>query len=261
MLVPHRVSILPVLIYRRGNYGYVKKISDMILLDACWEPKGSREEAPMKRLNIAVMILLAFGFAGLAVSTASADIYAWTDKNGVRHFTNHVPPKQATLFMKTPEIPYDEEADNRRREMDRLAVTRQELAEREAFLLEQQQAAERRLEDANTRADEALREAERILQDAQAASENANYSSSSSFGFGYYYPYYRYKPHHHKKGHKRFPGDHYRKKHPRKHPVKHPLHDRYQRNHRVGSHYFTNSGRYSSHRSRVATFRGRHGRY
>jgi hypothetical protein len=211
----------------------------------------------MKRLNTGVMILLAFGFASLAVPTASADIYAWTDENGVRHFTNQAPPKQATLFMKTPEIPYDEEADNQRREMDRLAVARQELAEREALLVEQQQAAERRLEAANARADEALREAERILQDAQAASENANYSSSSSFVFGYHYPYYRYKPYHHKKDHKPFPGHHYRKKH----PPNHPLHDRYQRNHGFRSHYFVTGGRYSSHRARVTAFRGRHGLY
>ena len=257
ILVLFMDSILPALIYRSKNCGYVYWVIDIILPYTCWDLNGSREEALMKRLNIGVLILLAFGFAGLAVSAASADIYAWTDENGVRHFTNQVPPKQATLFMKTPEIPYDEEADNRRREMDRQAIARQELAEREAFLLEQQLAAERRLEAANARADEALREAERVLQDAQAAAENANYSSSSSFGFGYYYPYYRYKPHHHKKGHKRFPGDHYRKKHPRKHP----LHDRYQRKHRVRSHYFIKSGRYPSHRARVATFRGRHGRY
>jgi hypothetical protein len=215
----------------------------------------------MKRLNIQMLILAISGFVSLAVSTAGADIYAWTDENGIRHFTNQAPPKQAILFMKTPEIPYDEEADNRRSEADRLAVARQELAEREAFLLEQQLAAERRLAAANARADEALREAERILQDAQAASENANYSSSSSYGFGYYYPYYRYKPHHYKKKHKRHPGHHYRKKHPHKHPVKHPLHDRYQRKQRVRNHYFLTSGRYPSHRARVATFRGRHGRY
>ena len=190
----------------------------MILPQACRDPKGFREEAPMKRLNIQVLIMALLGFAGLAVSTASADIYAWTDENGVKYFTNQAPPKQATLFMKTPEIPYDEEADNQRREIDRLAVARQELAEREAFILEQQLAAERRIAAANARADEALREADRILQDAKAASEDANYSSSSSFGFGYYYPYYRYKSHHHKKGHKRFPRQPLSKKAPSQTP-------------------------------------------
>ena len=99
----------------------------------------------MKRLNIMVMILAVFGFAGLAVSTAGADIYAWTDENGVKHFTNQEPPKQATLFMRTPEIRHNEEADKERREMDRLAIARKELAEQEAFLREQQQAADHQL--------------------------------------------------------------------------------------------------------------------
>jgi hypothetical protein len=215
----------------------------------------------MKRLNIWALILALFGLGGLAASTAGADIYAWTDENGVKNFTNQAPPKQATLFMKTPEIPYDEEADHQRREVDRLAVARQELAEREAFLLEQQQAAERRIAAANARADEALREADRILRDAQAASEDANYSSSSGSGYGYYFPYYRYRPHHHKKDHKRSGDNHYRKKHPSKHPVKHPLHNRYQRKHGVRSHYLTTGRRYPSHRARVTVFRGRHGLY
>jgi hypothetical protein len=212
----------------------------------------------MKRLNIRVLILAVLGFAGLAVSTAGADIYAWTDENGVKYFTNHAPPKQATLFMKTPEIPYDEEADNQRREIDRLAVARQELAEREAFILEQQLAAERRLEAANARADEALREADRILQDANAAAEDANSSYSGSYGYGYYFPYY---------------GDRYRIKHHYKHKVHHhkykkgvkphnrPPYDKSRwGKHRVGLHSIATHGWTKTHRSRTAAFLGKHGR-
>lgn len=213
----------------------------------------------MKRLNTVVMILSAFGLAGLAVSTASADIYAWTDENGVKYFTNQAPPKQATLFMKTPEIPHDEEADNQRSEMDRMAVARQELAEREAFLLEQQQAAERRIAEANARAEAALREADQVLKEAQAASEDANYNYSSSYGYGYYYPYYGYGYRYPYIGHKRFDGKHYRKRHPEQHPAKHPLHKLYQRNQGVRNHYNITVGRYPTHNSRVAAFRGRHG--
>jgi hypothetical protein len=33
-----------------------------------------------------------------------ADIYVWTDANGVKNFTNHAPPEQAVVFMETPEI-------------------------------------------------------------------------------------------------------------------------------------------------------------
>jgi hypothetical protein len=213
----------------------------------------------MKRLNIMMMTLAAFWFAGAVVSTAGADIYAWTDENGVKHFTNNAPPKQATLFMKTPEIPHDEEADKQRSEMDRLAVARQELAEREAFLQEQQLAAERRIAAANARADEALREADRILQDAQAASEGTNYRSSSSYGIGFLYPYYGYRSRYYHKDHKRFDGDRYRKKNLNKHFAKHPLHNRYQRKDGIRSLYPLTGGRYSTHRSRTAIFRGRHG--
>ena len=93
----------------------------------------------MKRLNIWVMIVVACGIGGLAVSNASADIYVWTDENGVKNFTNQAPPKYATLFMRTPEIPHDEETDTRRSNIDRLEAAIQALAEREAFLLDQQQ--------------------------------------------------------------------------------------------------------------------------
>lgn len=249
-----------VLIYRWQNCGYVNWTTEMISAYKCRDLKGTRREAPMKRLNILVMILSAFWFVGLAVSTAAADIYAWTDENGVKHFTNQAPPKEATLFMKTPEIPHDEEADNQHSEMDRVADARQELAEREAFLLEQQLAAERRIAAANAKADEALREAERILQDAQAASEDDSYDSSGGYRYGYfYYPYYGYRSHYHYKGDKRFEGNRYRKKPLHKHPVKLPLHNRYQRKYDLRSLYTITDGRYSTHRSRTAAFRGRHG--
>ena len=40
---------------------------------------------------------------GLAAAV-SADIYMWTDAAGVKNFTNQAPPKQAVLFMATPEF-------------------------------------------------------------------------------------------------------------------------------------------------------------
>ena len=235
----------------------------------------------MKQFKIMAMILATLGIAGFAVSTASGDIYAWTDENGVKYFTNHAPPKQATLFMKTPEIPYDEEADNQRREMDRLEAARLELAEREAFLLEEQQAAERRIAAANARADAALQEADRILQKAQAAAEDAGTYQSSSYGHGFYYPYYGYGPRYPDKGYKRYDGGLYRKKYPPKHKIdhytpkwhnlkdtkpgnrdaRHPLHNRYEQKRGVTSPYTITYGQYSTHRSRTAAFRGRHGRW
>ena len=58
-------------------------------------------EAPMKRFKI--MILAALWLSGFAALEANADIYSWTDENGVNHFTNYSPPKQAKLLIKTPE--------------------------------------------------------------------------------------------------------------------------------------------------------------
>ena len=43
-----------------------------------------------------------------------ADIYEWTDQNGVKHFTNYTPPADATILIKTEELPYDEAADRER---------------------------------------------------------------------------------------------------------------------------------------------------
>jgi hypothetical protein len=226
-----------------------------------------------------MMTLAAFWFAGIAVSTAGADIYAWTDENGVKHFTNYTPPKQATLFMKTPEIPHDEEADNRRSEMDRLAVARQELAEKEAFLQEQQLAAERRIVAANARADAALQEADQVLQTAQAVAEDAGTYHSSNYGYGYYYPYYFNGSSYFYNRHKKYDGGLYRKRKHFKHKIdhythkrhylkrtplaKHPLHNRnrYVNKHDTISPFSIVKGRYSTHRSRTAAFRGRHGRW
>jgi hypothetical protein len=50
----------------------------------------------MKLLTIfGVMFLIC-----LFTSTSSADIYSWTDKSGVRHFTNYSPPPIAKLIIK-----------------------------------------------------------------------------------------------------------------------------------------------------------------
>ena len=39
----------------------------------------------------------------LIAPVAFADIYVWTDANGVKNFTNYAPPDQAIVFMETPE--------------------------------------------------------------------------------------------------------------------------------------------------------------
>lgn len=208
------------------------------------------------------MAVWVYGFVPLS---ARADIYSWTDENGVNHFTNYAPPKHAKLLIKTPEIPYDEEADNQRRETDRLEVARQELAEREAFLLLEQQAAERRITEANAKAEAALWEADRILQEAEAAAEDENYSRSNGYAYGYsYYPYHRfvYRPWYHHKGYHRKNVHHHKKHHYKYGHKPHHKHHHLKRprHHSNGRHTAFRS-RGLSHRSRTALFRGRHGRF
>ena len=241
----------------------------------------------MTRFNKTALILAALGFAGFMAPAASADIYSWTDENGVRHFTNHEPPKHAKLLIKTPEISYDEEAHEQRLEEDRLAMAKAELVEKEALLLEQQLETERRLAAANARAEAAIQEADRILQDAEAAAEDANDNRWRSNGYGYYYPYYRigkrapyssykrynlslykkhphkYKRHHYKYGHHKKYGRHpYKYGHFNKHRAKGLFHNRHYRSHSGKSHHSITRGRHTAtHRGRVAAFRGRHGRF
>jgi hypothetical protein len=208
------------------------------------------------------MVWVAVWFSGFSISAADADIYSWTDENGVNHFTNYAPPKQARLLMKTPEIPYDKEADIQRQENDRLEVARLELAEREAYLLQQQQEAERRIAEANARADAALQEADQILQDAEAAAEDANYVRNGSYvnGYGYYYNgYYRKYGHYYKKRHYKYRlGRH--NKYGYRHGHKYYFKSRH-RKHGLKRRHGLSRGRGFSHHSRAAAFRGRHGRY
>jgi hypothetical protein len=207
------------------------------------------------------MVWVAVWVSGFSISAADADIYSWTDENGVNHFTNYAPPKQARLLMKTPEIPYDKEADNQRQETDRLEVARHELAERETFLLQQQQEAERRIAEANARAEAALRDADQILQDAEAAAEDTDTYRNGSYAYGYgFYPFYRH-------GFRKY-GHHYKNKYRYGRPYKYgyrPGQKYYfksnYRKHGVKRHPSISRGRRPSHHSRAAAFRGRHGRY
>lgn len=220
----------------------------------------------MRRLNILIMVSAGIWISGFWISAVDADIYSWTDEEGVTHFTNYAPPKHARLLMKTPEIPYDEEADIQRQETDRLEVARQELAEREAFLLQEQQEAERRLAEANARADAALREAEQILQDAEAAAENPDYNYRDGYAYGYgYYPYYRYgfrkHIHHYKYQKRKYAYPYYRHHRYGTPPRLRYIFEGSQRKHSVRARQGSFRGRRDSHRSRVAAFRGRYGLY
>jgi hypothetical protein len=123
-----------------------------------------------------------------------ADIYEWTDEDGVKHYANYAPASEAKIMMKTEELPYDEAADRARLAAEReeqLALTRLELAERNAELERREAETEQRLVEAGRQAEETLREAEKILNEAR----NDRYDDGN---FGYYDYYRGYYPYHYK---------------------------------------------------------------
>ena len=98
----------------------------------------------------------------IAATSSLADIYEWTDENGVKHYSNYAPAAKSKVMMKTKEDPYDEAADRARVEAERqefLELSRLEIAQREAELELREAEAERKLAAAERVAQEALREA------------------------------------------------------------------------------------------------------
>jgi chromosome segregation ATPase len=77
----------------------------------------------------------------LWVPASNADIYSWTDENGVKHFGNQPPENAANLKIVFKEEPHDAAADQQRTETQNNELT--ELI-RDLEAEEQQQAAEDR---------------------------------------------------------------------------------------------------------------------
>jgi len=138
----------------------------------------------MNGFKLCVLVLIGCMFAGVA----TADIYEWTDEDGVKHYSNYAPPENSRVMMKTKEEPYDEAADHARAEDDRqalLELTRLEIAQREAELAQREAEAERRLTEADRLAEEALRDAESYIEEA----ENSQ-TTYGGYGIGCYGGYY-----------------------------------------------------------------------
>lgn len=120
-----------------------------------------------------------------AAAFAWADIYEWTDENGVKHYSNYAPPAESKVLLKTKEEPYDEAADRARMEADRqarLEMARLEIAQRESELESREAEANRRLAEAGRLADDALREAEYY----RVAAENSSRITYRGGGGGFW---------------------------------------------------------------------------
>jgi hypothetical protein len=156
----------------------------------------------MKRLLI-LLILLWVGWAG----PVSADIYRWTDANGVTHFSNDPPPAGATVLDKIEETPYDAAADRQRINEERsyrLEREKLELEERKAELAGREREARLRLEEANLRMQQAQQQQQQALNKERTEDDCGDAflrygDCGSGYGYGYSYggrsvpynPYYR----------------------------------------------------------------------
>jgi hypothetical protein len=141
-----------------------------------------------------------------AFQTATADIYFWTDENGVKNFTNYSPPEKAEVFMETSAV--DEDTSLREAETDRTENKDRTLES------EQLQAAAEEIEALREQIGEltdrlaALPEAPPI--DAyDTATEAEEASNTVRYGGGYvYWPFpYGYHPYRYK-GYKLFGSRH-----------------------------------------------------
>jgi hypothetical protein len=128
-------------------------------------------------------------FLILLAHPATADLYQWTDENGVRHFSNVPPPDGVEKSILAEEIPYDPETDDIRRTREDAMLQERESAETERRLEE----AERKAEEARREAEAAKRKADRLEKELEEEKEDRSY--------GVYY-YRKHRPGHRPPGHK-----------------------------------------------------------
>jgi hypothetical protein len=67
---------------------------------------------------ITAAIVLAFAFTVWGVPALKAEVYTWTDENGVKHFSDQPPADAKEAKPAFPSYKYDEAADRQRTETD-----------------------------------------------------------------------------------------------------------------------------------------------
>ena len=220
----------------------------------------------MKQFVIIPLIL----FIGFWATMLKADIYTWTDENGVLHFSNYDPPKHAKLMIKAAQFTTDEKAVQEKIEAKRLErqqLELEEIARKQALIALKQQEIAEQLDAADRAAEEASKRSKEIY----APGYNGGYDDFRDNGEDLEVngtPPYRYYPHYSYRGHFNYRrGHHFRKRHfghPGKHQFRHFKRYRFGKFHHGKSrHGFKGSGHHftrhfrGGHHSR-ANFRGGH---
>ncbi len=206
-------------------------------------------------------LLIIFSACG-AAAVAGADIYEWTDENGVKHFTNYAPPKGAKVLIKSKEEPYDEAADRARMEaerQERLELARFEIAEREAELEFREAEVGRRLAEVDRLVEDTLREADAYREEARYGSRNTYWGGGYGCRGSYSYDGCKYGKHDRRYNHKKYRHS-YQKRHKYRyhHRYKNRRHDR--RYHYVKKHYGS-SKRHGGRKYRIESRYRHNGHY
>jgi hypothetical protein len=143
----------------------------------------------MKRLSLFIYTLTCLWIPGV-----NADIYTWSDENGIMHFSNRNSHPEATLYLKTMEGPYEEALERAQREAERqreLERAQAEIRLQEARLAEKIATLERRTAEAKQKTQEALDRAEALEKAADRRYRDDRWYAT---GYASSYPgYYDYR--------------------------------------------------------------------
>lgn len=160
------------------------------------------------KLYVFIIITL---FTGFWVPHLGANIYSWTDKDGVVHYTNYNPPKGAKIVLKAREFVQVEDAVQELSETndpDSYLTEIKKIADQQSIIAERQQTIKDQLDALNRKSDQVLEQSQDFLDEAQPiigdrpdlqyngsndythASHNGSYIS---YGYIPYYPYHRYR--------------------------------------------------------------------
>jgi hypothetical protein len=156
------------------------------------------KEVPMQAMILVICMLT----ATVWIPQTWADIYIWTDEDGVRHISNLNPPAHAKILLTTEEPVYDRAPPRAQEAADKeqaLQRAQARVREREAQLERQEAELEHRIEKTAQKTQEALRETEERLSAVEA--RYAQWKADRSYAFStitYFYRPYGYRHYRHK---------------------------------------------------------------
>jgi len=146
---------------------------------------------------IITAVVLAFTLTVFGVANSEAEVYTWTDENGVKHFSDTPPADAKGATPAFPSYEYDEAADRKRTEADAKAIQKdvqainaehqqavqEESKRQEEEAANRQPTREERVEDERTKLNLKIAELESLPLDHFGSQQNKRRSIG----------YYRYR--------------------------------------------------------------------